>query len=78
MKALIRFCTLFNLDLDVYRKTIDKRKFEEYDKRLGGKGYRYIDSKIDVMMTYYNSNARREKKVIGDTSGVMHYKFGRS
>ena len=48
MQALIRFCALFDLDLDVYRKTINKRKFEEYSKRTGEKRYRYKDDKSDA------------------------------
>ena len=76
MQALIRFCTLFNLDLDVYRKTINKRKFEEYSKRTGEKRYRYKDDKSDVMLAYYSKNISGEKKIAGGTEGVMHYKFG--
>ena len=77
MKALIRFCTLFDLDLDVYRKTIDKRKFEEYSKRTGEKRYRYKDDKSDVMLAYYSKNVGKNRTEYNESNVVNYSLIGR-
>lgn len=73
MQALIRFCTLFNLSLDVYRKTIDKRRFEEYRKRTGELRYRYLDDKSDVMLSYYSRNTGKDRTEYNESNIVSYY-----
>ena len=73
MEALIRFCNQFDLDLDVYRKTINKRKFETYRKRTGELRYRYLDDKSDVMLSYYSNNIGKNRTEYKESNVVSYY-----
>jgi len=77
MQALIRFCNQFDLDLDVYRKTINKRKFETYRKRTGELRYRYLDDKSDVMLSYYSKNIGKNRTEYKESNVINYSLMGR-
>ena len=79
MKALKRFCEQFGMILNKKEMTIDYRVFEEYRKRTGELRYRYVDNKVDVMLSYYSSNLGRyaPKNEYRENNIVSYYDVSR-